>query len=285
VPIETYIRKLLDPQLRTLGLNDRQRATVSRDVRWRLTSLLSHWHDRLFRRTILFPGVEEASFYEPLAASLDIRALIVVTVRNSLIEDLGATHPSHPGLRLSRPVLRNAQMPMIMRAAVEYFQGIDLDAIELRLSRRDGRDVFGALPVQYPHAWHALLHLSDPCSVERSLEPVSAPPSDLPSPSRRPRKAASSALVESGIDTAFHPSTALLELIVLWYPRFGEEDTDGCACQSGGVAGAAGVFGLFPGAFPTTGGPRRPGAVYDGAAHGASQQELRYDRPGRARDQ
>jgi hypothetical protein len=38
-------------------------------------------------------------------------------------------------------------------------------------------------------------------------------------------------------------NTALLELVPLWYPLLREEDTHGRPCQSGGVAGAAGVFG------------------------------------------
>ena len=214
MPIETYIKMRLDPQLRILGLNDRQRAIVGKDIRQRLTSLVSRWHDPLFRRTILFTGVEEAWFYEPLTASLDIRALIVVVVRNSLLEDLGTTRSSHPGLGLSRPVLRDAQMPMITREAAEHFQGVDLDAIESLLPRMVGPDVFGGLPVKYPHAWYALSHLSNPFSIEMILEPVNAPPLNLPFPSHPRRKAASETIVESGIDPAFDPAmVSILEAI------------------------------------------------------------------------
>src|ERR687896_1717661 len=76
------------------------------------------------------------------------------------------------------------------------------------------------------------------------------------------------------------PNTALLELGASWYPPHGEEDTDGRAYQSGGVAGTEGVFGQFRGALSAPGGPNCPGALYDRVAHGTAQQELRHDRSG-----
>jgi hypothetical protein len=92
--IQGYTQSLLLPQLRALTLSKRQLAIVVEDVSRRLESLLFHWNDFAFRRTILTLGTEEASFWEPLTASLEIRSLVVVAIRNSLIEDLGAFHPS-----------------------------------------------------------------------------------------------------------------------------------------------------------------------------------------------
>ena len=90
--IQGYTQSVLLPQLRSLALSKRQREIVLEDVSRRLESLLFHWNDRAFRRTILMLGTEEATFWEPQAASLEIRSLVVVAVRNSLIEDLA--HPS-----------------------------------------------------------------------------------------------------------------------------------------------------------------------------------------------
>ncbi len=83
--IRGYTQSVLLPQLRSLALSKRQRAIVLDDVSRRLESLLFHWNDQAFRRTILMPGTEEATFWEPQTASLETRLLVVVAVRNSLI--------------------------------------------------------------------------------------------------------------------------------------------------------------------------------------------------------
>ena len=51
--IQGYTQSLLEPQLQSLGLNKRQREIVVDDVTQRLESLLFHWSDLPFRRTIL----------------------------------------------------------------------------------------------------------------------------------------------------------------------------------------------------------------------------------------
>jgi hypothetical protein len=83
--VQGYVRSLLLPQLRSLGLSKRQWEIVIEDVAQRLESLLSHWSDVHFRRAILVLGTEEASFRRPHSASIDIRSLVVVAVRNRAI--------------------------------------------------------------------------------------------------------------------------------------------------------------------------------------------------------
>src|SRR4051794_12836097 len=90
--IQGYTQSVLIPQLRSLGLSKRQWDIVADDVKQRLESILSHWGDRPFRRTILLLGTEEAVFWEPRTADIEIRSLVVVCVRNSLITDLNAQH-------------------------------------------------------------------------------------------------------------------------------------------------------------------------------------------------
>jgi hypothetical protein len=89
--VQGYAQSVLGPQLQSLGLTKSQRKIVAEDVTQRLESLLSHWSDVPFRRTVLAIGTEEASFWEPGSATLDIRSLVVVAVRNSLVTDLNAT--------------------------------------------------------------------------------------------------------------------------------------------------------------------------------------------------
>ena len=110
--VEGYTQPVLRPQLRSLGLSKRQSDLIAADVTRRLESLLSHWDDLQFRRAILLVGTEEASFWEPRPASLEIRSLVVVAIRNSLVEDLGASRPYFKSLQSRRPLLPDERMPL-----------------------------------------------------------------------------------------------------------------------------------------------------------------------------
>jgi hypothetical protein len=147
-----YTQSILVPQIRSLGLSKRQWEIVVDDVTQRLESLLSHWNDEPFRRTILVLGTEEASFWEPHTASLDIRSLVVVAVRNSLIEDLGAYHPYTKALQSREVPLPDERMPWITSEAVKYFESANLDGIQVQ----PARDLFGDLSRRFPNAWYAL---------------------------------------------------------------------------------------------------------------------------------
>jgi len=150
--IQGYTQSVLLPQLRSLALSKRHRAIVIDDVSRRLESLLFHWNDQAFRRTILMLGTEEATFWEPQTASLEIRSLVVVAVRNSLIEDLGASQPYTKALESRKKQLRDEQVPWITSEATKYFEATNLDAVQVQPER----DLFGDLPRRFPMAWHAL---------------------------------------------------------------------------------------------------------------------------------
>jgi hypothetical protein len=150
--VQDYTQSILVPQLRSLGLTKRQRNIVAEDVTQRLESLLSHWSDVLFRRTILAVGTEEASYWEPRSASIDIRSLVVVAVRNSLLTDLNATRAYTKALRSPREFLPDGRMPWITGEAVQYFQAANLDTVQAHPKP----DVFGSLPRRFPNAWHVL---------------------------------------------------------------------------------------------------------------------------------
>ena len=71
-PASDYVSRILLPHLRSFGLATPQQLIVVDDVHRRLHSLLARWQDLPFRRTILTLGLEEATFYEPRDASLDV---------------------------------------------------------------------------------------------------------------------------------------------------------------------------------------------------------------------
>jgi hypothetical protein len=119
-----------------------------------------------FRRTILVLGTEEASFWEPSTASLEIRSLVVVAIRNSLIEDLGASHPYTKVLESRKKQLQDEQMPAITSEATRYFEKANLDL----LSVQPKRDLFGDLPRRFPIAWHALSLLGGSSEDEIACE-------------------------------------------------------------------------------------------------------------------
>jgi hypothetical protein len=193
--VQEYTQSVLGPQLRSLGLSKRQWGIVVDDVTQRLESLLSHWTDEPFRRTLLVPGTEEASFWEPRTARLEIRSLVAVAVRNSLIEDLGASRPYFKVLQSVRPLLPDDRMPWITSEAVKYFDSADLDHLQIEAVP----DVFGGLPGRFPRAWHvlSLLGASPQSEIVCDLPAAESEPTDLPA-SRRNVEVQE--VVVSGID-------------------------------------------------------------------------------------
>jgi hypothetical protein len=200
-PILTYLRTLR-VQLKAHGLSKRQCAVVAGDVSIRLHSLLKHWNDATFRNTLLLIGTEEASFYEPRAASLDVRALVVVAVRNSLLEDVASKEPATAALRPGHRELSAAELRVITAAAVAHFQGVDLAALE---SDRFA-DLFDPLPARYPRAWEALYALANCPGHEVSYAAAEISPSTRSLlPDALPGGVEQKTVVVSGVDPTFDP--------------------------------------------------------------------------------
>jgi hypothetical protein len=193
--IQGYTQTVLDPQLRSLGLAKQQREIIVEDVTDRLESLLSRWPDARFRQTVLVLGTEEATFWEPQSASLEVRSLVVVAVRNSLVTDLNASRAYTPKLRSRRQLLPDERMRWLTSEAVSYFQAADLGGVRVQ----PGRDVFGSLPQRFPNAWHALSLLGNSADTELpcQLPMAAAEPMAF---SASPRAVDHHSVVESGID-------------------------------------------------------------------------------------
>src|SRR5947207_337810 len=131
--IDVYLNTILSQQLQHLGVQSFPGVieAVVTDIRLRLQSVLSCWQDLPTRKTLLFLGREEGAFYEPRSASLEVRAFVVVTVRNSLLEDLGI-----PGASLIPAGVPEEEKPMqetdvrpITEAAISYWQTIDVQRL------------------------------------------------------------------------------------------------------------------------------------------------------------
>jgi hypothetical protein len=193
--IQDYTQSILVPRLHSLGLTKRQRDIVAKDVTQRLESLLYHWSDVPFRRTVLAIGTEEATFWEPSSASVEIRSLVVVAVRNSLLTDLNATLAYTKALRSRAELLPDSRMPWITGEAIKYFQAANLDAVQVQPES----DMFGSLPGRFPNAWHVLSLLGN--SPEReiacNLPMTEAEPMDF---SARRAGVLRHTVIESGMD-------------------------------------------------------------------------------------
>jgi hypothetical protein len=205
-PVDGYTRSVLVPQLRSLGLNHRQREIVVDDVAQRLESLLSHWNDESFRRSILVLATEEASFWEPRTATVEIRSLVLLAVRNSVIEDLGASHPYTNELRSAKGRLADDRMPWITGEAVKYFQAANLEAVQ----PQPKPDLFGELPGRFPAAWRALSLLGNSAQSEIvfSLPVVDPRPMDSSGPASEVQR---HTVVRSGVDPRL--DSQLLEML------------------------------------------------------------------------
>jgi hypothetical protein len=198
-----YATSILRPQLKSLGLNSSQQSIVLSDVCRRLNSLLTHWPDSSFRRTALMCGVEEATFYEPATAEPDIRALVVVGVRNSLVEDLGASRPATPELRLRHRALTDSGMRRLTSAAIEYFCQYDFGQLRSLPEVPADNDIFGSLSVIYPNAWRVLSALANSAGTEVTYgSPDTGSFDRLPPGSTGKTTESATRVVSSGIDPA-----------------------------------------------------------------------------------
>jgi hypothetical protein len=193
--VQEYTQSVLAPQLLSLGLNKHQRQLVLDDVTHRLESLLFHWADLPFRRTVLVLGTEEATFWEPRSASLETRSLVVVTVRNSLLTDLNADRAYTPKLRSRKQLLPDERMPWITGEAINFFQEANLDVVKVQPEQ----DLFGSIPGRFPNAWHvlSLLGNSPANEIECQLPKAEGEPMDLLA---LRGCAESCTVIESGID-------------------------------------------------------------------------------------
>ncbi len=181
--INEYLHTILIPQLEQLGVQSFTGVVeaVTTDIRHRLQSVLSRWHDIPTRNSLLFVGREEGAFYEPRSAPLEIRAFVVVTIRNSLLEDLGI-----PGASLIPADRADSEKPMkeedvqpITEAAIRYWQTIDLQNLTISPPLPE-EDPFRNLPLAAPHAWHVLSSLANARERKVTFPPCQAPRPSLP---------------------------------------------------------------------------------------------------------
>lgn len=129
---------------------------IAETIDLQATSLLRHWEDLTFRKTVLLLGSEEGSFYEP-AGKYDTKCFVVVTIRNSPIETIQSERFSSAGLSAA---ISDAAVREITGDAIRYFNTKDFSALCKEAKREEKPDFYQAVSTKYPVAWSALQHLA-----------------------------------------------------------------------------------------------------------------------------
>src|SRR4051812_304291 len=111
--VSVYLETVLEPQLRAFGADERVRRICKADVERRLRSVVTRWHEEDFRRTLLFLGAEEAAFYKPATKDPEVRALVVVCIRNSMLEDIASTREAAETVGAAGRLIDDDDMPFL----------------------------------------------------------------------------------------------------------------------------------------------------------------------------
>lgn len=201
-PINVYVNDYLAPLLDSFEVDSSVISKVANDIENRLLSLISHWNNIDFRRTILITGLEEAYFYNP-PNNLEVRELVVVAIRNSLIEDISSTNRAAKKIGLTKPIINDTDIKVITEQAINFWSKVDLDKLSTELSYEQN-NIYAKLQYKYPVTWRALSYLSSWFNTYQVYEPLIKPQFQLDSHNLLINmKNNVNEVIESGLDPNF----------------------------------------------------------------------------------
>lgn len=130
---------------------------VINDIKSRLYSLLDIWENVEDRRAILTLGLEEAVHYEPLNAPIEIKAFVVVGVRNSEFENLVSTSQAAKKFGFNEKPMPEKSVKELTMKAIEFFSTVDLNnqTSDFKVEKNNYKNLLE----KYPMAATALRHL------------------------------------------------------------------------------------------------------------------------------
>lgn len=206
--IKRYINNYLFTTINNIISDEDVTNMVIKDVENRLISVISKWNDDNFRKVILFPGVEEAFFYEPCDVELDVKAMVVIAIRNSLIEDISSTKEASKKLGLKKPMIDDKDILNITRSSIEYFKSINIESLSREFKHMQQPNPYIELKYKYPVTWLALTYLSDTTRQYYTYQPLIKPEIQLENYQTLFKEESDNFLVEdiqSGMDMEFSP--------------------------------------------------------------------------------
>lgn len=167
--IACYLDKILLPKLKTFGVsNDFCNYTIE-TIERQMLSLIAHWDDIAFRKSVLLIGMEEGLFYEPTAKA-DIKAFVVVTIRNSPIETMQSNLYAETGLK--KP-LTDEQLKSITSDSIRFFNSLNFSSLSNTLKNiAPCQDYYNQILNNHPVTKNALEKLSTTSSKLLEYTPV-----------------------------------------------------------------------------------------------------------------
>ena len=168
--LDRYCSECLIPRLNSYGLDKQIIFLIVEDICNRLAVIINRWNDPYFRQTLLLTGIEEANFYTP-HAKLDIKSMVVLGVRNSILEDIASTTQAAKKLGLEKPVIHDQHIIRFTADAINYFAKVNLE--KLAESIQIGQtNPYAHLQSNYPFAWTALWALTKTIGNENRFLPI-----------------------------------------------------------------------------------------------------------------
>lgn len=153
--VNKYLDEILKPQLQKLMVSESYMDEICDVISEQMHSALYHWKE--MKKVFMILTEEEALFYRP-EASLEVRAFVVLTVRNSPVETLQADSYKRTGLKQK---ISEEQLIEITTAAISYFREVDLDECFGDEELPFEKDIYGYLKQAYIVAWCALDAISN----------------------------------------------------------------------------------------------------------------------------
>ncbi len=153
--INGYLFGVLSPQLQRYEVEQQGIEQIVADIDNRLHGMLSRWHDEDWRDTILEIGREEGSFFLPKNTSPSVRALVVVAIRNSLLEDWHVEREyGGQGKKID-----DIRMRWLTAEAIRYFDACTL--LTLPDASIPLNNPFAHLEQKFPLAWYIFSLLAE----------------------------------------------------------------------------------------------------------------------------
>ena len=169
-PLQDVLNTTLDPVLRQCRVPDELRSRVCADISRRLLAVLAYWRSPTTRGALLLPTTDAAWWHEPQNVPLDVRRLVVLAIRNSLLEELHAETPARAAFRAA-PRLTTAHLTLLTSSASAALARLDLDALGTTIAPSADR-LFQPLMRRYPRTWAVFHALGDLARTETGVPVV-----------------------------------------------------------------------------------------------------------------
>lgn len=153
--VQKYLEEILGNRLKELKIQDEYIQKIKENIQNQMYSILYHWNDQDFRKSILVVGMEQGIYYEQ-EAEIDIKNFVVVAIRNSYIEDIFCDECKTMGL--DKPI-DEKYVKIITGEAIEYFKNINFSEVSKMINNNKIVDVYQNIIKDFPLAWEALIQL------------------------------------------------------------------------------------------------------------------------------